>query len=239
MLIDNKINIIDDVFLKSIQSNGAIFLIDKSLSWTSFDVVAKMRNIIKMKKIGHAGTLDPLASGLLIVCTGKFTKTINTFQEQKKVYTGEIKLGATTKTDDSEADEENICEVNINIDDILNAKQNFIGSITQIPPKFSARKINGQRQYVLARKNIEFEANPTQVEVYSFEIINYDSNVISFRIECSKGTYIRAIARDLGQILGCGAYLKSLRRTSIGDYNVENALTINQLIEIIQKNENI
>ncbi len=240
MLIDNTIYNFDDELIQNIRTNGAVLLIDKFSDWTSFDIVAKLRSLIKIKKIGHAGTLDPLATGLLIVCCGKFTKTINTFQEQRKIYTGEIKLGATTKTDDSEADEENICDVNVVLYDVLKAKEQFVGQITQIPPKFSARKINGQRQYHLARKNIEFEANPTQVEVYSFEITDFTLPVISFKIECSKGTYIRAIARDMGATLGCGAYLKSLRRTAIGDYKVENALTIKQLSELINSyNESI
>lgn len=224
-----------EIWKKAVADEGAALLIDKATDWTSFDAVAKVRNSLKIKKVGHAGTLDPLATGLLIICCGKATKRINEFQELYKVYSGIIKLGATTKTDDAEAEEENVLNVNINKDTLDQAVESFIGVISQVPPKFSARKIKGKRLYELARKNIDFEAEPKLVEVFNFNILNYDTPFITFSIKCSKGTYIRSIARDLGEKLGTGGYLYRLKREQIGDFSVNNAFTISDFVEIVKQ----
>lgn len=219
------------------KENGVVLLIDKEQDWTSFDVVAKLRSFTKIKKIGHAGTLDPLATGLLIVCAGRqATKQIDTFQGLQKVYTGQIKFGATTKTDDSEAEEENIKECpDLNIDIIQEHSKNFIGDIEQVPPIFSAKKIKGKRLYKMARSGEQFTPKPATVSVSKFDILDYSEPVAKFYVECSKGTYIRSLARDLGESLGCGAYLKRLRRNAIGEINVENALKINEIIDLTNK----
>jgi tRNA pseudouridine55 synthase len=236
MLILQKSNLtqIND-WLSSAMVDGSAALIDKDKSWTSFDVVNKLRYLFKVKKVGHAGTLDPLATGLLILCFGKATKTIDSFQGMKKKYTGIIKLGATTKTDDSEGEEENIKSIeNISEAMIEHTVSLFQGKIMQKPPMFSAKSVNGTRLYKLARKNIEVEILPVEVEINGFKITDYKLPYLTFEIECSKGTYIRSIARDLGEKLGCGAYLSELRRTAIGDYNVTDAVTIDQIKENFQ-----
>ncbi len=216
-----------------IREQGSVLLINKDLDWTSFDVVAKVRNITRAKKVGHAGTLDPLATGLLILCLGKATKTIDQYQGLEKTYSGMFKLGATTKTDDSEADEENISDTDhITKESLLLAAEKLTGKLEQIPPMYSAKKVKGQKLYELARKNITVEIKPSQIEVYKFEIIEFDNPYVSFRIECSKGTYIRALARDLGQMIGTGAYLASLHRDAIGTFHSDKALTIKEFQEL-------
>ena len=225
-------------WIDTANSAGATVLIDKDISWTSFDVVAKIRNASKVKKVGHAGTLDPLATGLLILCLGKATKTIESYQGLPKEYIAEIKLGATTVTDDSEGDEENIFNTdNISEADVRLALNKYIGEIEQIPPQYSARKVDGKRMYELARKNIQVEAKPTKVEIYSIDILNIEMPVVKVKINCSKGTYIRSLARDIGKDLLCGGYLLSLRRTKIGDYCSDDALTIKDFIGLINKKE--
>lgn len=215
---------------------GGVILIDKEKDWTSFDVVAKLRNLFKIKKVGHAGTLDPLATGLLILCCGKATKTIESYQNLEKIYTGKIKFGATTKTDDSEAEEENLKDTSsLTIENIQSKVQELVGEIDQIPPKFSAKKIKGKKLYELARKNIEIEIKPSKVSVYEFNVINFVNSYSEFLVRCSKGTYIRSLARDLGQKLGSGAYLSELRRNAIGNYKVENALIIDEIINNYQQ----
>lgn len=222
-------------WLQAAPVQGSALLVDKSTDWTSFDVVAKLRNLFRIKKIGHAGTLDPLATGLLIVCLGKATKSINEFQDLHKTYTGTIKLGATTVTDDSEAEEQDLKPFHdITIEQIQSATQQFVGNIQQIPPKYSAKKINGQRSYFLARKHKDFELQPSSVEVYRFDINEINLPFLRFSVQCSKGTYIRSLARDVGAVLGCGAYLSSLRRTAIGEFNVDNALTIEEISECVK-----
>lgn len=202
-------------------------MIDKDMDWTSFDVVAKLRGITKIKKIGHAGTLDPLATGLLIVCCGTMTKQISTFQEQTKRYTTRIKLGATTKTDDAEAEEENVQSTDhLTEASIHEALKKFTGEIAQIPPMFSAIKKNGVPLYKLARKGEEIEREARHVTVYRLEVVSIEMPVLTLNIECSKGTYIRSLARDIGTELGVGGYMAALRRTHIGDFSVENAITI-------------
>ncbi len=213
--------------LEIASDRGAFLLVDKDKDWTSFDVVAKLRNSSGAKKVGHAGTLDPLATGLLILAFGKATKSIDTFADQKKKYRAVAKLGATTKTDDAEAPEENVKSLDaLNSEIVADALNSFVGEIEQIPPMYSAKKVKGRRLYKLARKNETIEREPAPVTVYAVDIINVKLPVVEFEVECSKGTYIRALARDLGEKLGVGGYLADLRRTAIGDYSVELAVDV-------------
>ena len=205
---------------------GRVLLIDKPLDWTSFDVVRKIRNQIKIKKVGHAGTLDPLATGLLIVCTGKFTKKITEFMAQEKEYTGTITLGACTPTYDLESVPEQIKPTNhLTETDIQQALLAFKGPIEQVPPAHSAIKINGKRVYELARKGKEVQLEPRPVTIYAFDITRFALPEIDFRVVCSTGTYIRSLANDLGAALGVGGYLSALRRTRIGTFTVDEAIT--------------
>jgi tRNA pseudouridine55 synthase len=227
-----------DNWYSEASTNGAVLLIDKDKAWTSFDVVAKVRGLTRIRKIGHAGTLDPLATGLLILCLGKFTKRINEFQDWNKRYTGVIKLGSTTKTDDSEGEEENITDVSgLKAEDIEIAIKSFEGIISQIPPKFSAKKVDGQRLYMLARKNIDVEIKPVDVTVYKIDIIDISLPFVSIDVLCAKGTYIRSLARDIGAKLGVGGHLSALRRTDIGEFSVNDALTVKTFNEIFSKLE--
>lgn len=208
--------------------SGQVILIDKPVNWTSFDVVARVRRLIKVKKVGHAGTLDPLATGLLIICTGKKTKEISEYQAQNKKYTGIITLGKTSPSMDLGTEvTETVLPDDLSEEKILVARNKFLGNIEQVPPMFSALKHNGKRLYKLARAGKVVEREPRQVEIYSFEIIKINLPDIHFEISCSKGTYIRVIANDLGKELGCGGILSSLRRTEIGDFNVEDAVDLN------------
>lgn len=214
---------------------GKIILVDKPLTWTSFDVVKFVRNIIKAK-VGHAGTLDPLATGLLILCTGKFTKKIDTIQGMEKEYTGTIALGATRPSYDKETEiDERFDVANIKDEDIISAAAAMCGPLEQIPPKFSAKKINGVPMYQLARegKDKHIELKSSAVHVYSFTVNNIrkaeDLLYLDFEIKCNKGTYIRSIARDMGLALNSGGYLDSLRRTKIGEYKVEDAHTLEKI----------
>jgi len=235
IIIDKSSN--DEYFnyLRKIPDEGVAILIDKPAHWTSFDVIAKLRNIINFRKIGHCGTLDPLATGLMILAIGKMTKKIHLFQDLDKVYSGSIKIGCTTKTYDSEGDEENHKDISmVTEEDILNRTKNFIGEISQKPPIYSAIKVGGQRLYKLARKGESIEIPIRKVKVFRFEITKIELPEIQFVIECSKGTYIRSIANDFGQELGTGAYLNSLRREKIGSYDVANALTLEDIIKIKQ-----
>ena len=208
--------------------SGQVILIDKPVNWTSFDVVARVRRLIKVKKVGHAGTLDPLATGLLIICTGKKTKEISEYQAQNKKYTGIITLGKTSPSMDLGTEvTETVLPGDLSEEKILIARNKFLGNIEQVPPMFSALKHNGKRLYKLARAGKVVEREPRQVEIYSFEIIKINLPDIHFEISCSKGTYIRVIANDLGKELGCGGILSSLRRTEIGSFNVEDAVDLN------------
>jgi tRNA pseudouridine55 synthase len=209
---------------------GQMMMIDKPYKWTSFDVIRKVRDLIKIKKVGHAGTLDPLATGLLIVCTGKFTKRINEYMAQEKEYTGTIVLGATTPTFDRESEPENIKDISgITEKKIRNAIISFTGEIMQVPPMHSAIKKDGKRVYELARRGETIELEPRKLFIKEFAITTVELPVIHFRVVCSTGTYIRSLANDLGAALGCGGYLGSLRRTRIGGFTADNALTIQQL----------
>jgi len=213
-----------------------VLLVDKPFEWTSFDVVRKIRNLINIKKVGHAGTLDPLATGLLIVCTGRFTKRINEYMAQEKEYTGEVTLGATTPTFDLESEPENFEDTGgITGDDILNATKRFVGEIMQVPPAHSAIKIGGKRVYELARQGKEVKMEPRKIFIKEFDIVNISMPVVSFRVVCSTGTYIRSLANDFGALLGCGGYLSSLCRTRIGDSKLEDAKSIKEWEEEINK----
>ena len=209
--------------------SGQVILIDKPVNWTSFDVVAKLRRLINVKKVGHAGTLDPLATGLLIVCTGKKTKEIANYQEQRKKYTGIITLGKSSPSMDlaTNITEKSVPE-NLTEEKIFEVRNKFLGKIEQVPPMFSAVKHKGKALYKLARKGKEVEREPRQVEIYSFDITKIELPDIHFEIACSKGTYIRVIANDFGNELGCGGILSLLRRTEIGDYKVDDANSMNE-----------
>ena len=214
---------------------GEVILIDKPLQWTSFDAVKKIRILTKVSKVGHAGTLDPLATGLLIICTGKFTKKINEYMGMEKEYTGTFTLGAVTPTYDLESQPENfISTEHITDEKILAATHSFIGNILQMPPQHSAIKKDGKPLYVSARKGIEVKVDPRPVTISVFEITKIEMPVVHFRVVCSTGTYIRSLANDFGQALGVGAHLSSLRRTRIGNFSVDDALSIEQFTEQIQ-----
>lgn len=217
---------------------GQMMLIDKPLEWTSFDVVRKLRNAMKIKKVGHAGTLDPLATGLLIVCTGKFTKKINEYMAQEKEYTGTITLGATTPTYDLESDPINFHTVpSLDIQALQAATVPFTGAIDQIPPAHSAIKVDGKRVYELARKGVDVVLEPRRITIYAFEITSFESPVVHFRVQCSTGTYIRSLAHDFGQALGCGGYLSALCRTRIGEFKVSDAMNMDQALQFISDNK--
>jgi tRNA pseudouridine55 synthase len=225
--MNNPLNIFEE---------GQVLLIDKPIEWTSFDVVRKIRNLIRIKKVGHAGTLDPLATGLLIVCTGRFTKRINEYMAQEKEYTGDLTLGATTPTYDLESIPGNFKDISfITRDNILNATKQFVGEIMQVPPAHSAIKIAGKRVYELARQGKEVKIEPRKIIIKDFEITNIKMPVVSFRVVCSTGTYIRSLANDFGTALGCGAYLSSLCRTRIGDSKLEDAKSMKECEEEIRK----
>jgi len=211
---------------------GKVLLIDKPLEWTSYDVIRKLRKIINIKKIGHAGTLDPLATGLLIVCTGKFTKKINEYMSQEKEYTGTITLGAITPTYDRESEPENEKSLDGLTEEMIKEKtKEFTGEILQTPPIHSAIKQNGKPVYLLARKGIDVILEPRKITIKEFEITDIDLPVISFKVVCTTGTYIRSLANDFGMALGCGGYLSELRRTRIGNFKVENAMSMEEFEE--------
>ena len=209
---------------------GHVFLIDKPLDWTSFDVVNKIRwNIrkaynLKKIKVGHAGTLDPKATGLLLVCTGKWTKRIDEFQAQEKTYTGTIKLGVTTPTYDLESEENETFPTNHITEEIIReATKQFVGEIEQFPPMHSAVKVDGKRLYELAREGQEIERKARKITIHDFKITKIDLPFVDFEVNCSKGTYIRSLAFDFGKAVNSGGYLTALRRTKIGEFDVINA----------------
>ena len=212
--------------------SGETLLIDKPLHWSSFKVISKLRHIIGVKKIGHAGTLDPLATGLLIICTGKKTKQISIFQDLRKIYTGTITLGGVTASMDSEMEVTDQKPFDlITNEEIYAAKKLFEGEIEQTPPMYSAVNYGGKKLYELARKGRTVERSSRSITVYDFSITKIELPNIDFEITCSKGTYIRVLANDLGEKLGSGAYLSSLRRTAIGDFSVSDALTVEEFAE--------
>lgn len=208
-----------------------VLLINKPLEWTSFDVVNKLRKKLKMKKIGHAGTLDPLATGLLILCTGKMTKRIDEYQAQEKEYTGTFIIGESTPSHDAETEVNERKDITTVTEEIIRqSTAKFTGIIQQIPPIHSAIKVDGRRAYQLARKGKEPELKPREVTVSVFEITQIEKQKVHFRVVCSKGTYIRSLARDFGNELGVGAYLSALCRTRIGNFHLKDAVTIEEVI---------
>lgn len=215
---------------------GEFILVDKPLTWTSFDVVNKIRYLLKKKtgvkriKVGHAGTLDPLATGLLIICTGKFTKRIQEFQDLEKEYTGTFFIGATTPSFDKETEvDAEFPTQHITEELFFETTKQFIGNIEQVPPVFSAIKVKGTRAYLMARENKPVQLAARKVHIIDFELTRIQFPEVSLRVECSKGTYIRSLARDYGKALNSGAYLSSLQRTKIGPYLLENAISISDL----------
>lgn len=223
---------------------GEVLLFDKELDWTSFDLVRKLRNFLTRKsgvkklKVGHAGTLDPKATGLMIVCTGKETKNIDLIQAEEKEYIATLKLGATTPSFDLETEEKDFFPTNhLSREFVEQTLESFKGETEQIPPIFSAVKVEGKRAYEHARKGNEVVLQPKKIFLYEIEILNFTPTEIVLRIVCSKGTYIRAFARDLGVALNCGAYLTGLRRTRIGNKKVEEAWNLKNFLEKFQDTE--
>lgn len=219
---------------------GKVLLIDKPLHWTSFQVVNKLRweirRAFKIKKIkvGHAGTLDPLATGLLVICTGKMTKNIDTFQAQTKEYTGTFVLGSTTPSYDLETEIDHTFPTEHLTEELIHsATTQFIGDIAQFPPVFSALKKDGKRLYEFARAGEAVDIPSRQVHISAFEITRINNLEVDFRVVCSKGTYIRSLANDFGKALNSGAHLSALRRTKIGDFDVENAVGIEAFIKAL------
>ena len=222
--------------------NGEIILIDKPIDWTSFQVVNKIRWLIrstfgiKKIKVGHAGTLDPLASGLLILCTGKMTKSIEQFMGQEKEYTGTFTLGATTPSYDLETEIDNTFPTDHITEELLhNTLDQFVGTIDQYPPVFSALKKDGKRLYEFAREGIEVEIPSRKVNIRNFELTQKAIPKVDFKVICSKGTYIRSLANDFGKALNSGAHLSALRRTRIGEFNIEQAVSIEDFEKQIKK----
>ncbi len=221
---------------------GATLLVDKPKGWTSFDVVNKIRYKLKWRlgvkkiKVGHAGTLDPMATGLLLICTGKFTKKLAQFQGLDKVYTGTMMLGATTPSFDAETKiEERFPTDHITPESVEQIRRRFLGEIEQVPPMFSAIKVDGQPLYKRARRGETVEVEPRQVHIYSFDITRFEIPELDFRVHCSKGTYIRSLAYDFGKALDSGAYLSALRRNKIGDFSIEDAWNLDELVEKIEE----
>ena len=219
---------------------GEMILIDKELNWTSFDVVSKLRNSIKKKlnikkiKVGHAGTLDPLATGLLIICTGKMTKRIDEFSGLNKTYIGTMTIGSSTPSYDLETKPNvHYPTEHINKDLIIETAKKFVGKIDQRPPVFSAVKKDGVRLYKLARKGVKVEVEKREIIIHDFLIRSINFPEVEFSLTCSKGTYIRSLAHDFGKELGSGAHLSELRRTSIGDYSVDKSLKLMEFIRNI------
>ncbi|HEX6223060.1 MAG TPA: tRNA pseudouridine(55) synthase TruB [Chryseolinea sp.] len=209
---------------------GRILLINKPLHWTSFDVVNKLRYKLKTKKVGHAGTLDPLATGLLIICVGKMTKRIEEFMGQEKEYTGKFILGQSTVSHDLETpvgEQKDISNITPNM--IYETSTRFVGNLQQLPPQHSAIKVKGKRAYEFARAGKEITLAPREVMVNAFEVTQINLPEVSFRISCSKGTYIRSLVRDFGEHLQVGAYLSALCRTRIGDFKLDDAISVDQV----------
>ena len=224
---------------------GEVLLIDKPLGWTSFDVVNSIRYTIKRAlnvkkiKVGHAGTLDPLATGLLIVCTGKYTKQIDSFQGLDKVYIGSMHLGATTPSYDLETEVDQTFDIsNISNDHLISTAKRFEGEIDQTPPVFSAVKIDGKRAFEYARKDNEVKIKSRKVTIHEFKLLNLVLPELAFMVSCTKGTYIRSLVSDFGKALNNGAYMSGLRRTSIGNYSVSDAYSIEELKAEIQSQYN-
>lgn len=218
--------------------NGEVLLFDKNLGWTSFDLVSRVRNAIcrkagiKKLKVGHAGTLDPLATGLMILCTGKATKQIESYQAGEKEYIATLKLGATTPSYDMETEEDKQNDFSFVTEELLKAAlKKFEGEIEQVPPVFSAVKVKGKRAFDYARKGESLKLQPRKIVIREIELLSFQLPTITIRVVCGKGTYIRSLARDVGEKLSCGAYLTGLQRTRIGEYKIKNAMTIDFFME--------
>lgn len=240
-MIDKIITTLDKEITERLRTEGGVFLIDKPLEWTSFDVVNRLRyrlkNLLKDKKlkVGHAGTLDPLATGLLIVCVGKMTKQIDSFMGQPKTYTGNFKLGATTPTYDREtAEDAHFPTEHITLPLLESARLRFLGEIDQLPPIYSAIKQAGTPLYELARKGKEVVVEPRRITIHSFDIQPITDIDIAFKVHCSKGTYIRSLAFDFGKACKSGAYLTTLRRTEIGDFSIDKAWDLDVLTKELE-----
>jgi len=240
-IVDSKCDLDNIDFLM-----GSVMLIDKEKDWTSFDAVNKLRWAIrnsydiKKVKVGHAGTLDPMATGLLIICSGKMTKSINEFQGQRKRYSGTIYLGATTASYDAETEIVDRYSIDdITSEKVLSAAEQFVGKIDQVPPIYSALKTDGVRSYVRARKGESIKMNARPVEIYSLNITKIDLPNVEFEMECSKGTYVRSLAYDLGRALNNGGHLIKLRRDAIGDFKVDDAMTVTALAEKIRSKQRV
>jgi len=213
--------------------NGEVLLFDKNYDWTSFDLVNRVRYLlcrklgIKKLKVGHAGTLDPLATGLMILCTGKSTKMIDNYQAEEKEYIATLKLGATTPSFDRETEEDSVSDASYITTELLEqAMQKFTGTLAQVPPVFSAIKIEGKRAFSYARKGETPDMPAKTITITEMELLQFNLPEVKIRVVCSKGTYIRALARDLGIELGCGAYLTALHRTRIGVFSIADAMTV-------------
>lgn len=222
---------------------GQVLLIDKPLTWTSFDAVNKLRYTIRKEfnirkiKVGHAGTLDPLATGLLIICTGRFTKKINDFMGLPKEYTGKIQLGSTTPSYDLETEiDQEFPADHINSNSIQQIKDQFLGAIDQIPPLFSAIKKDGEKAYEVARRGETIEMKSRSIEIMELDLTLIENLQIEFRVVCSKGTYIRSLAHDIGKALNSGGHLIELRRTKIGEFNVDNSISPEDFVKNISSN---
>lgn len=217
--------------------SGVILNINKPAGWTSFDVVKKVRGLIRVKKVGHAGTLDPFATGVLLVCTGKATKSVESLMGLQKEYLAEIELGKLSDTYDCTG---TIQEVEgaraVSLQEVQKACQSYVGSIEQVPPMFSAIKVNGQRLYELARKGIEVARKPRKVLINAVEVLEFSYPRLTIRVRCGRGTYIRSLAHDLGQTLGCGGYVTALTRTRVGPHTIADAWTIPELVRWQQSN---
>lgn len=225
-----------EAWLAAAADTGAVALIDKEEDWTSFDVVAKLRSATRIRRIGHAGTLDPLATGLLIVCVGRATKRVEEFQDEEKTYQVTIRLGATTETDDRGSSERIVEGAQpVAEDRVIEALQRFVGTIEQVPPTYAAIKHQGRPQYDLARKGASFTPRPRIVTIHAIDHIQYSWPDIHCTVHCSKGTYIRSLARDVGEILGVGGYVHQLRRTQSGSFRVEEAVPVQMAAEALCK----
>ncbi|MDZ4745416.1 MAG: tRNA pseudouridine(55) synthase TruB [bacterium] len=228
-LLQSPLTDVMPTWIEAARTTGAAALIDKEETWTSFDVVAKLRHLFKVRRVGHAGTLDPLATGLLVLCFGPATKQISLIQDADKAYDVVVKLGATTSTDDRGSEETIIeCEP-VSEDRIKEALLQFVGTIEQTPPAFAAIRHQGRRQYDLAREGIAFEERKRTITVHAIDGFKYEWPFVHMSITCTKGTYIRSIARDLGAVLGVGGYVWTLRRTAIGALNVTRAVTVRDI----------
>jgi len=219
------------VTMEPVENDGAVLLLDKPARWTSFDVVKKVRSVTGVRKVGHAGTLDPMATGLLIICTGRRTRDVKTFMGMDKEYEAELTLGARTASFDAETPvQEHKGAEGITEEQVREVVASFVGTQEQTPPMWSALKVNGRRLYTLARRGKTVERKPRTVTIHRIEVTAFEPPRVRCTVACSKGTYVRALAEDIGLRLGCGAYLSRLRRTRIGPYRVDDAVTIEQLV---------